>query len=262
MDPRPVSRNAPLLGVRDIEKSFGGIRAIDRCSLEVFPGFITGLIGPNGAGKTTLFDIITGLQRSDAGSIWFNGLRIDGLPAHRIGRLGIARTFQVPRELRQMSVMENLMLVPTHQAGEHLGAALFKRREVVAQEQRIKRRANDVLETVELVDHAQRMAVELSAGQKKLLELARTLMASPTLILLDEPGAGVNPRLLRSLIEVIRALHKQGTSFLIIEHNMDLVMDLCGTVIVMDRGKTLTVGTPEEIRRDERVLGAYLGSKV
>jgi ABC-type branched-subunit amino acid transport system ATPase component len=260
MDPHP-SPDVPLLRICNVEKSFGGIRAIDKCSAEVYPDSITGLIGPNGAGKTTLFDIITGLQRADAGEIWFKGVRIGGLPAHRIAKLGIARTFQVPRELRHMSVLENLMLAPAFQTGERLVAALFNRREVTVQERWISHRAYDVLKTVGLVDDARRMAVELSAGQKKLLELARTLMVSPTLVLLDEPGAGVNPRLLKSLIEVIRMLHKQGTSFLVIEHNMDLIMDLCDTVIVIDHGKTLTVGTPAEIRRDQRVLGAYLGSQ-
>jgi ABC-type branched-subunit amino acid transport system ATPase component len=255
------TRISSLLQVRNVQKNFGGIRAIDGCDLDVLPQTITGLIGPNGAGKTTLFDIVSGLQRPDDGEIWLDGVRIDRLPAHKIARLGLARTFQVPRELREMSVLENLMLAPGYQSGERIVAALLLRRRVAEQEDRVRRQAQAVLEQVMLANHATRMAVELSAGQKKLLELARTLMMAPILILLDEPGAGVNPQLLKSLVGVIKTLHSQGTSFLVIEHNMDVVMDLCQTVIVMDRGKTLTVGSPDEVRRDERVLGAYLGTK-
>ena len=251
-----------MLRVEKVVKIFGGVRAVDDCSLTVEAGSITGLIGPNGAGKTTLFDIITGFHRPDAGKVFFRGRRIDGLMPHRISNLALCRTFQIVRELKEMTVLENLMLVPPEQRGESIWRSWFTFPLVRRQEAEIERRALGVLEFMELHHLRNELAENLSSGQKKLLELARTLMAEPRLILLDEPGAGVNPTLMRKLTDKIESLRAGGKTFLLIEHNMDLVTKLCDTVIVMDKGRRLTQGKPEEVVKDQRVLEAYLGGQL
>jgi len=251
-----------MLEVRSLEKSFGGLRAVDSCSLEVKKGAITGLIGPNGAGKTTLFNLVTGFLRPDGGEILFKEERIDGLPPHEVFRRKICRTFQITREFGHMTVLENLMLVPENQRGEQILNTWFRPGLVKRQEREIRDKALAVLEFVELIDQKDEYAGILSGGQKKLLELAKTMMADPALILLDEPGAGVNRTLMRKLVGNIRELcAEKGITFLIIEHDMDLVMNLCTPVIVMSEGQKLAEGTPDEIRSDKRVLEAYLGGQ-
>ncbi|MCK5551711.1 MAG: ABC transporter ATP-binding protein [Deltaproteobacteria bacterium] len=251
-----------MLEVRSLAKSFGGIRAVDDCSLEVKKEFITGLIGPNGAGKTTLFNLVTGFYKPDGGEILFKGERIDGLPPHGIFRRKICRTFQITREFAHMTVLENLMLVPENQRGEQVLNTWFRPGLVKKQEREIRDKALGVLEFVELIDLKDEYAGTLSGGQKKLLELAKTMMADPDMILLDEPGAGVNRTLMRKLVDNIRELvAEKSITFLIIEHDMDLVMSLCNPVIVMSEGQKLAEGTPEEIRSDKRVLEAYLGGQ-
>ena len=250
------------LEVRGVEKHFGGIHAVAGCSLTVGRQSITGLIGPNGAGKTTLFNVITGFYKPDEGEIWFNGRRVDGLPAHEIARKALCRTFQIPRELKEMTVLENLMLVPGNQAGEKIWNTWFFPGRVRRQEREIRRKAEEVLEFVELIRLKDEYAKNLSTGQKKLLELARTLMADPEMILLDEPGAGVNRALMKKLVDNIHALRSQGKTFFVIEHDMNLITDLCERVIVMSKGKELAEGTFEEIKADERVIEAYLGGRV
>lgn len=248
-----------ILQVNNLIKDFGGIRAVDGCSFTVEAGSVTGLIGPNGAGKTTAFNIVTGFIRPDAGEIHFRGERIDPLRPHDIFRKGIARTFQIPRELRLMTVLENLMLVPASQAGETFWNAWFRPRAVRADERGIARWARAILEFVELIHLQHELAANLSVGQKKLLELARVLMADPSMILLDEPTAGVNPTLMNKLAGYIKTLRDEGKTFLLIEHNMDLIGDLCDTVIVMNNGRQLVVGKPDEVRNHPEVLEAYLG---
>ncbi|RIH83805.1 ABC transporter ATP-binding protein [Calidithermus roseus] len=255
------AQGQPILEVVDLVKDFGGLRAVDGCRLEVRRGTITGLIGPNGAGKTTLFNLVTGFLRPDAGRVLFQGEDITGLPPHQVFRRGLARTFQIPREHRLMSVLENLMLVPPGQLGERFWNTWFRPGLVRAQEEAIRHRALEVLEFVELAQLQDEYAGNLSGGQRKLLELARVLMADPLLVLLDEPGAGVNPTLMRKLASRIEDLQGRGITFLIIEHDMDLVMRLCNPVIVMSEGRRLAEGPPEEIRRDPRVLEAYLGGQ-
>ena len=250
-----------MLEVMDLEKSFGGIKAVDGCSLKVQQGSITGLIGPNGAGKTTLFNLITGFYEPDGGEVWFSGERINGLSPHKIARKALTRTFQIPRELREMTVLENLMVVPENQIGERIWNSLFRPGVVRRQERELRDKALEVLEFVELIDLANEYAKNLSSGQKKLLELARTLMAEPKMILLDEPGAGVNPTLMRKLTRNIENLRQRGKTFFLIEHDMDLIMNLCDTVIVMNKGRQLAEGTPDEIKENERVLEAYLGER-
>lgn len=251
-----------LLEVRDLVKDFGGLRAVNKCSLSVKRGTITGLIGPNGAGKTTLFNLITGFYKPDSGRVIFRGEDITGLPAHRVFHKGLCRTFQIPREFKQMTVLENLMLVPAGQRGENLFYSWFLPGLVRRQEAEIRDKALAVLEFVNLIHLKDEYAGNLSGGQKKLLELARTLMADPQMVLLDEPGAGVNPTLMKQLVANIEKLcYERGVTFLLIEHDMDLVMNLCNPVIVMSNGEKLAEGTPQEIQRDERVLEAYLGSQ-
>lgn len=251
-----------LLEVERIVKSFDGVRAVNGCSLEVQRGTITGLIGPNGAGKTTLFNLITGFLRPSSGRILFKGQRIEGLPPHRIFRRGIVRTFQIPRELKHMTVLENLMLVPSEQAGERLWNPWFFPFRVARQERDIRDKALDILDFVDLWHLRDEYAANVSSGQKKLLELARTLMADPEMILLDEPGAGVNPTLMRKLVHNIEQLcYGKGITFFLIEHDMDLVTRLCNPIIVMSNGEKLAEGAPEEVKSDERVLDAYLGSQ-
>ncbi len=251
-----------ILDVQDLVKAFGGLRAVDHCSFQVVRGRISGLIGPNGAGKTTLFNLLTGFLRPDAGRIRFRGIDITGRPPHELFHLGICRTFQIPREFKEMTVLENLMLVPPEQAGERLWGSWFAPGTVRRQERRHREKALAVLEFVGLADLRDECARALSGGQKKLLEIARAMMADPTLLLLDEPGAGVNPTLMRSLTEYIRRLAtERGVTILLIEHDMDLVMRLCDPVIVMVQGRPLLEGPPEVIRKDPRVLEAYLGRK-
>jgi branched-chain amino acid transport system ATP-binding protein len=250
-----------MLEVVDLEKSFGGIKAVDGCSLKVEQGSITGLIGPNGAGKTTLFNLITGFYEPDGGEIWFSGERIGGLSPHKIARRALTRTFQIPRELKEMTVLENLMVVPENQIGERVWNSFFRPGVVRRQEREIRDEALEVLEFVELIDLANEYAKNLSSGQKKLLELARTLMAEPKMILLDEPGAGVNPTLMKKLTRNIENLRQRGKTFFLIEHDMDLIMNLCDTVIVMNKGRQLAEGTPDEIKKNESVLEAYLGGR-
>lgn len=251
-----------MLEVREVNKSFGGLVAVFDCSLKVEEGSITGLIGPNGAGKTTLFNVITGHLKPDKGEILFQGEAIEGLLPHQVFKKKIYRTFQITREFPQMTVLENLMLVPELQTGEKIWNTWFRSASVRRQEKAIQEKALEVLEFVELLDLKDEYAGSLSGGQKKLLELARSMMADPKMVLLDEPGAGVNPTLMKKLVANIRKLcEEKKITFLLIEHDMNLVMNLCSPVIVMSEGRKLAEGTPEEVKKNERVLEAYLGGQ-
>jgi branched-chain amino acid transport system ATP-binding protein len=228
----------------------------------VRPGTITGLIGPNGAGKTTLFNLLTGFLRPDGGRVVFEGRDVTGLEPHRVFRRGMCRTFQIPREFKDLTVLENLLVVPSDQAGERLWGPWLRPGRVRAEEARIAGRARETLALVGLAEAAGQPAWTLSGGQKKLLELARAMMADPRLLLLDEPGAGVNPTQMRELVRYVRWLAaERGVTILLIEHDMDLVMSVCDPVIVMSEGRTLAEGPPEAVRRDPRVLQAYLGAR-
>lgn len=240
-----------LLEVQGLTKDFGGIRAVDDLTFAVEEESITALIGPNGAGKTTVFNLISGMLKPDAGRIFFKGKQIDGLRPHQITCREISRTFQITRDLLEMTVLENLVVhSPTRGLLDLFkGSILNHERET----------AMALLDFVSLSHLANEKAKNLSYGQKKLMEFAATLMMKPRLVMLDEPAGGVNPVLVERIVEYIQLLNKQGITFLIVEHNMNVVMSLCDPVIVMAYGKVLAQGSPETIQNDERVLAAYLG---
>ena len=240
-----------LLEVRDISKTYGGVQAVNRCSFSVTNGSITGLIGPNGAGKTTAFDIISGIVAPDEGSVIFDGREITEWMPHRVTRSGVSRTFQITRDLGELTVLENMVVgSPTSGWRSLLGSRILQREED---------RAMDLLRFVGIDRLATTPANSLSYGQKKLLEFASVLMPEPKLIMLDEPAGGVNPALLDRIMDHIRELNSKGKTFLIVEHNMDVVMSLCSSIVVMAHGEVLTKGSPDVIREDDTVLDAYLG---
>jgi branched-chain amino acid transport system ATP-binding protein len=249
-----------LLEVHDLVKAFGGLSVLNHCTLQVRRGTITGLIGPNGAGKTTLFNVLTGFLKPDAGRVLFKGKDLTGLAPHQIFRHRICRTFQIPREFREMTVLENLMLIPPGQIGERLWYPWFRPTLVRQQEAKIRDKALEVLAAVRLIGLRHEYARNLSGGQKKLLELARAMMADPELLLLDEPGAGVNPTLMDELADyVVHLARDRGVTILLIEHDMDLVRRLCDPVIVLSEGRPLVEGSFQAVASDPRVLEAYLG---
>jgi branched-chain amino acid transport system ATP-binding protein len=250
-----------LIEIDDVHRHFGGVRAVDGCSFDIADGSITGLIGPNGAGKTTLFNMIAGFIPPSSGSIRFEGEEIGGLKPHRLFRKGIVRTFQIPHEFARMTALENLMMVPPGQPGENLFNSWLRWNTVRTAEREVRRKASEVLDFLELSHVRDIQAGNLSGGQKKLLELGRTMMTEARIVLLDEPAAGVNRTLLAKLVGFIRDLNRErGYTFCIIEHDMDLIAELCDPVIVMAQGKVLTSGSMAEVRSDQRVLEAYLGS--
>ena len=251
-----------MIAAHNICKSFGGIRAVDDCSLTVERGQILGLIGPNGAGKTTLFNILAGFMRPDSGRIELDGEEIAGRRPHELFRRGLVRTFQIAHELARMTVLENLMVVPAGQSGESLLTAWFRPGAVARQERALRRRAEEVLARLGLSGLRFELAGNLSGGQKKLLELGRAMMAEAKVVLLDEIGAGVNRSLMAELAGYIEELNReQGYTFCIIEHDMDLIARLCDPVVVMAAGRILARGSMAEIRANGRVMEAYLGGR-
>ena len=253
-----------VLEVEDIEKHFGGITAVDGASFTVERGTLTGLIGPNGAGKSTTFNCITGTNPPDAGTVVFNGTDITGMEPFEVAQQGLVRTFQIARELSEMTVLENLMLAPMGQGGEQLWRSVTPgfRETVVEEEREILDAAWEMLEFFDIDHLAEEEAGNLSGGQRKLLELSRALMIDPDLLLLDEPFAGVNPTLEKRLLEHIHDLRRDGYTFLIVEHDMDLIMNHCERVLVMHQGRILADGSPAEVKANEQVIEAYLGGEV
>jgi ABC-type branched-subunit amino acid transport system ATPase component len=239
-----------LLEVSGVTKSFGGLRALAECSLAVPKGSITGLIGPNGSGKTTMFNVITGYERADSGTIHFDGRDVTGFTADRVGKLGLGRTFQLTRVFGRLNLLDNIRV------GSR-GVPRSRRKELYSDN-----RCHELLDFVGLTRLAHEQAGSLSYGQRKLVELATVLAQEPSVILLDEPAGGINPTLIGQMAERIAQLNEQGVTFLLVEHNMEFVMGLCDVVAVMERGSVIAVGKPEAIRNDPRVLDAYLGGAV
>jgi neutral amino acid transport system ATP-binding protein len=250
-----------ILEVRDVTRAFGGVRAVDDASFDVDAGSVTALIGPNGAGKSTLFNVVSGFVSAEGGSVRFEGRRIDGAAPHRIAQRGLVRTFQVPRTLTRMSVLDNVLVAAPSHPGEQLSGLVLRPRLAHRREQEMRKRAAELLELFRLDAHAGDYAGVLSGGQRKLLDFARVLMAEPRLVLLDEPMAGVNPTLGRQLVEhVLRLRTETGMTFLFVEHDLDIVMEASDRVIVMNEGHVIASGTPDEVRGNQRVVDAYLGT--
>lgn len=250
-----------MITVKNLHKYFGGLHAVDDASIEIEKGSITGLIGPNGAGKTTLFNIIAGVYKPDGGQVFLDGDEITGMPPHELFEKGLLRTFQIAHEFSSLTVRENLMMVPGGQSGENLIDAWFRPKKVMEEEERIKAKADEVIDFLQLSHIATEYAGNLSGGQKKLLELGRTMMVDAKIVFLDEVGAGVNRTLLNTIGDAILRLNKErGYTFCMIEHDMDFIGRLCDPVIVMAEGSVLAKGTVDEVKANEDVIEAYLGT--
>ena len=249
-----------MLKIKNLNKSFGGLKAVNTVNLEVDKGSITGLIGPNGAGKTTLFNTISGLYAPDSGDVFLEEKNIAGLKPHELFSMGVLRTFQIAHEFASLTVLENLMMVPGNQRGEKLIYALFGDKTVKKEEEEIRAKAIEVIEFLNLKHLTQEIAGNLSGGQKKLLELGRTMMVEANLVLLDEVGAGVNRTLLNEISDAILRLNKERNyTFFVIEHDMDLIEKICDPVIVMAEGSVLFEGKFADVKSNEEVIEAYLG---
>jgi branched-chain amino acid transport system ATP-binding protein len=250
-----------MIVVQDMVKRFDGFHAVDGVSMQIPKGSITGLIGPNGAGKSTLFNLIAGVHQPTSGRVFMAGEDITGLPPHALFNKGLLRTFQIAQEFSSMTVLENLMMVPADQLGETLWNTWFRRGAIRAEERQLREKAEGVLEFLTLTHLRDEKAGNLSGGQKKLVELGRTMMVNAKIVFLDEVGAGVNRTLLKTIGEaIVRLNQERGYTFCVIEHDMDFIARLCHSVIVMAAGKVLASGAPDEIIRNEQVIEAYLGT--
>jgi len=255
-----MDQNQNILQIKNLSKYFGGLAAVSDCSLKIKEGSITGIIGPNGSGKTTLFNLISGNLKTSRGKVLFYGEDVTDVPSHELFSKGILRTFQIAHEFTNLSVLENLMMVPANQSGENLMTALLKPSLVISEELVVKQKAQDVVDFLNLTHLSNELAGNLSGGQKKLLELGRTMMVDAKLVLLDEVGAGVNRTLLKDLGTAIIKLNKEeGYTFCMIEHDMEFISRLCNPVIVMAEGSVLFEGTAEDAKKDEKVIDSYLG---
>jgi len=253
-----ASKPDPVLVADDIKRAFGGLVAVDVEHVEIQRGVITALIGPNGAGKTTFFNLLTGFDKPDSGSWSFNGKSLKGMSAYKVARLGMIRTFQLTKVLAKLTVLENMRLGATGQRGERFLPGMFGLWK--DQEKANTEKADALLERFLLIKKREDFAGSLSGGQRKLLEMARALMADPELVMLDEPMAGVNPALKQSLLEHVKSLRDEGRTVLFVEHDMDMVRDISDWVIVMAQGRVIAEGPPEAVMADERVIDAYLGA--
>ena len=250
-----------MLQISDLHMHFGGIRAVDGVSLTLAPGKITGLIGPNGAGKTTLFNVIAGLHKPTSGTVRLDGEDITGLPPHALFHRGMLRTFQIAHEFSTLTVRENLMMVPPHQSGERLLDVWLRPEKIRVEEAAIAARADDVIEFLQIEAVAHELAGNLSGGQKKLLELGRTMMVDAKIVFLDEVGAGVNRTLLNVIGDAVLRLNRErGYTFCMIEHDMAFITRLCDPVIVLAEGQVLATGSAESVKNNDAVIEAYLGT--
>ena len=250
-----------MIVIDNIHKHFGGFHAVDGASMTIDEGSITGLIGPNGAGKTTLFNVIAGALKPSSGTITLAGQDITGLPAHTLFNMGVLRTFQIAHEFGSLTCRENLMMVPGGQSGESLWNTWFGRKKISSEEQALRAKADEVLKFLTIDHIADQKAGEVSGGQKKLLELGRTMMVGAKIVFLDEVGAGVNRVLLKTIGDAIKRLNRErGYTFVVIEHDMDFIGSICGPVICLAEGKVLAEGTLDEIKANDQVIEAYLGT--
>ena len=255
-----MQSDSNIVQIDNLSKYFGGLAAVSDCSLKIKKGSITGIIGPNGSGKTTLFNLIAGNLKTSKGTVLFNNENITDVPSYELFSKGLLRTFQIAHEFTNLTVLENLMMVPGNQSGESLANALLKPALIKKEEEKVKQKAFDVIEFLNLTHLANELAGNLSGGQKKLLELGRTMMVDAKLVLLDEVGAGVNRTLLKDIGSAILRLNKeQGYTFCMIEHDMDFISRLCDPVIVMAEGSVLFEGTSDEVKKNEKVIESYLG---
>ena len=255
-----MQQDLNILQVNNLSKYFGGLAAVSNCSLKIRKGSITGVIGPNGSGKTTLFNLIAGNLKPSKGNVLFQDEDITGIPSYELFSKGLLRTFQIAHEFTNLTVLENLMMVPGNQSGEKLTNALFNPKIVNQEEVKIKEKALEVIEFLNLKQLSKELAGNLSGGQKKLLELGRTMMVDAKLVLLDEVGAGVNRTLLKDIGSAILRLNKEkGYTFCMIEHDMDFINRLCDPIIVMSEGSVLFKGTSDEVKNNEQVIESYLG---
>jgi branched-chain amino acid transport system ATP-binding protein len=255
-----MQSNTNILQIDNLSKYFGGLAAVSDCSLKIKKGSITGIIGPNGSGKTTLFNLIAGNLKASKGTVMFNNENITDVPSYELFSKGLLRTFQIAHEFSNLTVLENLMMVPGNQSGEQLMTALLKPKQVQKEEEKIRKKAYEVIKFLNLSHLSNEVAGNLSGGQKKLLELGRTMMVDAKLVLLDEVGAGVNRTLLKDLGTAILRLNKeQGYTFCMIEHDMDFISRMCDPVIVMSEGSVLFEGTSDEVKSNEKVIESYLG---
>ena len=255
-----MSTDQNILQVDNLSKYFGGLAAVSDCSLKIKKGSITGIIGPNGSGKTTLFNLIAGNLKSSKGKVLFNDEDITDIPSYELFSKGVLRTFQIAHEFTNLTVLENLMMVPGNQSGENLLNALFKTSLVKKEEIKVKEKAFEVIDFLNLKHLSNELAGNLSGGQKKLLELGRTMMVDAKLVLLDEVGAGVNRTLLKDIGSAILRLNKEkGYTFCMIEHDMEFISRMCNPVIVMSEGSVLFEGTSDEVKKNEKVIESYLG---
>jgi len=249
-----------MLRVAGLTKDFGGLRAVNKVAFEVSQGCIFGLIGPNGSGKTTVFNLITGFLQPSAGQVFFKDQQITGLAPYQITQRGMARTFQMVRVFRRMTVLENLMMGPRDQAGENVLLGVLNTPKVRRQEREQLERARDLLSVVGLDRCANEYCGNLSYAEQKLVEITRTLMTDPDIILLDEPASGINPTLVNQVLDYIRKLREErGKTFLVVEHDMRVIMNLCDRIAVLNYGELIAEGTPAEISSDRSVIDAYLG---
>lgn len=250
-----------MIFVDNLSKNFGGIKAVNKASLTIKKGSITGLIGPNGAGKTTLFNVIAGVYPPSNGRVYLESKEVTGLPPHELFKKGVMRTFQIAHEFSSLTVRENLMMVPSNQSGERLIDNWFRARKIIQEEKILSEKADEVLDFLQLTSLATELAGNLSGGQKKLLELGRTMMVEPKIVFLDEVGAGVNRTLLKTIGDAILRLNQEyGYTFCMIEHDMEFISKLCDPVIVMAEGSVLVEGSASDIRANNSVIEAYLGT--
>ncbi len=250
-----------ILAIKNVSKHFDGVAALDNCSFDVKEGEILGLIGPNGSGKTTMFNIITGIHQADSGKIFLKGEEVSKWKTHRIASQGIGRTFQLIRLFPKLTVMDNMLIAMKYVHGQNFWPQLLRKKHVEEEDKVMAERAMELLKLVNLHDKCNDLAENLSYGQQKLLEIVRTLANEPHMLLLDEPIAGVNPTMTKQILGLVKELNKKGMTVVVIEHNMNVMMNFCDRLVVLDYGKEIATGKPAQIRKNRKVIEAYLGGR-